>query len=126
MIRRCFLIGLAVAFWTDQAGAESEPLSIEVCQRAQSGVFYKTCLGELLELEEERLTYALAAAREKISREEVARRFDAAQNKWAGFVSQECALAFAKVAPGSGASAAETRCRILLARDRIRYLAEDY
>ena len=126
MIRRCFVIALLAACWSNQAGAESEPLSIEVCQRAQSGVFYKNCLGELLELEEDRLAYALAAARQEISRDEVARQFDAAQNKWAGFLSEECAFAFAKVAPGSDASAAETRCRILLIRDRIRYLAEDY
>ena len=126
MIRWCLAIGVLVASWASQAGAESEPLSIEVCQRAQSGVFYKNCLGELLELKEDQLAYALAAAREKITRDDVARQFDAAQNKWAGFLSEECAVAFAKVAPGSGASAAETRCRILLIRDRIGYLAEDY
>ena len=54
------------------------------------------------------------------------RRFDHAQVIWEEFLEAECEAAFAYVAPGSDASAAATRCRNTLLRERLRNLQAGY
>lgn len=105
------------------AEADSEPLSIESCNRHSSQIAQKECLGELLGMLENALMQETGRAREHWHGAEAQKAFDAAQEAWGLYLDQECAAAFAMVAPGSDASAAETRCRIELINRRLRVLS---
>lgn len=120
-----FLLMLA-ALGGPPAFAESEPTTLESCRSSLSSMAYKQCIGELLEMEEQHLAVVLAKAREDFNSDEAKAAFNEAQNAWASFQANECAAAFERIAPGSDASGAQTRCRIVLINERIRHLKEEY
>jgi|GEM_PF-3051031 len=121
-----FMLLVLLAFGTPPVYAESEPTTLETCRSTPSSMAYKQCIGELLEMREQHLAWALAKAREDFYSDEAKAAFDDAQNAWAGFQANECAAAFARIAPGSDASSAETRCRIVLINERVDHLEKEY
>jgi len=126
MNRSALCLAAIGAISISSAWAESEPKTIEACARTASQLAYKQCIGEILEMMEWKLVSKLADARKDFHGDEANTAFDEAQNAWASYQTRECWAAFERVAPGSDASAAETRCRIKLINDRIENLENGY
>lgn len=124
LIYAVLAITVLVLLYDTVARAESEPQSIETCSRLPSQIQQKDCLRELLTSYENALAYTVGQARKHWKSETVQYAFDAAQDAWGLYLDRQCEAAFAMVGGGSDASAAQTRCRIILIEQRLEHLTQ--
>ena len=93
------------------------------CERAATNAARERCLGQLLRIEETRLTSIEARGRATLG-DSARIAFDAAKHAWSQYVKRECSAVYSYFASGSMASIQFLECHIRLIRDRRLLLSD--
>ncbi len=115
---------IAFAFYPASVDAESEPLTLKVCQRYTLLTPLQECIDELLGEHEKSLQYALVKARNKLAENQTVQAFDEAHTAWLFFIGKECFSLTQKAAPGHDSMIANAGCHIDNITRRVKHLNE--
>lgn len=106
--------------------ADSEPLTLEVCQRETVLSSVESCLEEIEDYLYESLLFVNMDVRDQLSVKKNIQSFDEVQSAWWGFLEKECRFISQTAKPGKEAIVSEARCRILNIKNRtVRFVPKN-